>query len=62
MDTFDDIYKERVETLNRLMNTTKYIKDDNVPARIEEVTKFGIKIYSYHFTRYTSYFSAFMDV
>ncbi|XP_024961015.1 dual specificity protein phosphatase 1-like isoform X2 [Cynara cardunculus var. scolymus] len=36
MDQFDDLYKERVAALLRVIYATKYVKDDNVPAQIEE--------------------------
>lgn len=37
MDQFDNLYKERISALLRVMYATKYVKDDNVPALIEEV-------------------------
>ncbi|KAJ9538360.1 hypothetical protein OSB04_031093 [Centaurea solstitialis] len=36
MDQCDDLYKERISALLRVMYATKYVKDDNVPAKIEE--------------------------
>ncbi|KAI3715411.1 hypothetical protein L6452_22393 [Arctium lappa] len=36
MDQFDDLYKVRIAALLRVMYATKYVKDDNVPAQIEE--------------------------
>ncbi|CAH1426903.1 unnamed protein product [Lactuca virosa] len=36
MDQFDNLYKERIAALLRVMYATKYVKDDNVPALIEE--------------------------
>lgn len=36
MDQSDNLYKERIAALLRVMYATKYVKDDNVPAQIEE--------------------------
>lgn len=37
MDQSDKLYKERLAALLRAVYATKYVKDDIVPAKIEEV-------------------------
>ena len=44
MDEFDNLYKERIAALLRVMYATKYVKDDNVPAQIEEVNNVLLSI------------------
>nr|XP_027116202.1 dual specificity protein phosphatase 1-like isoform X1 [Coffea arabica] len=36
MDRFDEIYKERIAALWRAMYTTKCVREDNIPSKIEE--------------------------
>lgn len=36
MDRFEEVYKERIAALWRAMYTTKCIREDNVPCKIEE--------------------------
>ncbi|KMT15476.1 hypothetical protein BVRB_3g058320 isoform B [Beta vulgaris subsp. vulgaris] len=36
MDSFDQIYKDRVEALFRAMYAARFVKNDNIPCSIEE--------------------------
>lgn len=45
MDQFDDIYKERIAALWRAMYATKCFREDSVPSKIEEVTRFSVNDY-----------------